>query len=308
MSSVVGRGEAVGGDHHDLVEDEAVALAREIEVAVVGEVDRRRLVGRRRVVQAQFVRVGERVDHRHVERPRVPLVAVRAAMGECHRLSVLHPEHVRLPHDLVEADVATVQVVRPVVGGEVISPAVQCERAFGDPVADAADRRAEVRRAGEIRLQRVEPQHDVGRPSGLVGDDELGERGAVSHDLRRHAVAVGEGVDLHGCPVLCLAECGLRNRLRARRRSGLAGGERRRHDDRRGDRQHDEDRAMLFHPCLLPLLHFVLGPIRTVSAQSTHSVAPSGTVTSTIRTRPSRPASRPPSSARTANGTSSRTR
>ena len=55
---VVDRRVVVGGDHQLVVEDRAVALAGEVEVAVVGQVDRRRLVGRGDVVDLQLVVVG----------------------------------------------------------------------------------------------------------------------------------------------------------------------------------------------------------------------------------------------------------
>ena len=57
----VDRRVVVGGEHQLVVVDRRRAGAGEIEVGVIGQVDRRGLVGRRLVVDAELVLVGERV-------------------------------------------------------------------------------------------------------------------------------------------------------------------------------------------------------------------------------------------------------
>ena len=83
--AVVDRREPVGGDHQLVAEDVARAVAGQVEVAVVGQVDRRRLVGRRGVVDPQLVLVGQRVDDRDVEVARIAFLAVRAEVGQLQR-------------------------------------------------------------------------------------------------------------------------------------------------------------------------------------------------------------------------------
>src|ERR1043166_8330073 len=92
--------------------------AGEVVVVVLREVDDRVLVGRRRVVYAQLVVVGERVDYAHGEVAGVALLAVVAEVGEFERRAAARRAGSRLPDHLVEAADAAVQVVGRVVGGE----------------------------------------------------------------------------------------------------------------------------------------------------------------------------------------------
>ena len=65
-------GEAVGIDHDFVAQDVAFALAGEVEVGVVGQVDDGRLVGGGGVVDLELVLRGERVDHLRVRVPGKP--------------------------------------------------------------------------------------------------------------------------------------------------------------------------------------------------------------------------------------------
>ena len=56
-------------------------LAREIEIAVVADVDHRRLIGRCLIRHAQLVRIVQRVGRRHIHRPGVTAGAGRAGVG-----------------------------------------------------------------------------------------------------------------------------------------------------------------------------------------------------------------------------------
>ena len=58
------------------------AAARQVEVGMVREIDRRRLVRRGLVVDAQFVVVGQRVGHFDGERAWIALFSVRAGEAE----------------------------------------------------------------------------------------------------------------------------------------------------------------------------------------------------------------------------------
>ena len=81
------RHEAVGAERHAVVED--AALAGEIEEDVVGQVTRRRGVGRRREIDRQLVGgVGQGIGDGHGERARVALFAVRADIGQADRRSI----------------------------------------------------------------------------------------------------------------------------------------------------------------------------------------------------------------------------
>src|SRR5439155_16312492 len=84
---LVGRGVPGGGDHHLMVEDRAKVVAGEVEVTVVGEVDRRHPVRGRLVVEAQLITVGEGAGDRNGEVAGIALLAVRAGARQTNRVA-----------------------------------------------------------------------------------------------------------------------------------------------------------------------------------------------------------------------------
>ena len=81
------------------------------------------------------------------------------------------------------------QVVRAVVGGELVGAAIEREAALGDAVAHAPDNRAEVGLLGQVAVDAVEPEHDIAQLPVAVGGVELGEDRAVGHHLGDHPPA-----------------------------------------------------------------------------------------------------------------------
>ena len=65
----INRRVAIGVDREDVIADPARAVAGEIEVGMTGEIDRGWFVGRRLVVDAQLVVVGQGIDDRTVSVP-----------------------------------------------------------------------------------------------------------------------------------------------------------------------------------------------------------------------------------------------
>ena len=183
----VDRRVAVGVDPQLVVFDRARALAREVEVGVVGQVHHGRLVGGGRVVHLQPVAIVERVDDGHRQPAGEPALAVRAHARELHADARARPHRFTRPHVLVEALEAAVQRVRPVVGVERVGDAVEREPRAADAVAVAADDRAEVRvrrRVGRARVagDRVEAERDVRLAPAPVGHDQLLDDAAVGED------------------------------------------------------------------------------------------------------------------------------
>ena len=146
----VDRGVVVGGEHQFVVVDRGRAVARQIEIGVVREIDGRGLVGRGFVFDAELVLVGEGVGDLRGERARIALFAVGAGVGEDDAFAGGGLERLALPDDLVEAALdAAVERVGRVVDGERVVLAVERELAGGDPIRDAAGRAAEVPLAGD---------------------------------------------------------------------------------------------------------------------------------------------------------------
>jgi hypothetical protein len=175
---------------------ERAATAREVPVRVVGEVDDGRPVRRRAVVDAPFVRRGQRVAHRHVEPAGVVLVAVLARQRQLERDAAVGLRRQRLdrPPALAEAARPAVQSVRAVVARQRVGLAVEREAAVADAVGVAADERAEVRIALFVVGERVEAEDDVGAAAGAVGAAERRDDAAVVDRLQHQAAAVVERV------------------------------------------------------------------------------------------------------------------
>ena len=196
----VDRRVAVGVQPQLVVLDRPGALAGQVEVGVVGQVDVGRLVGRGGVVHLQPVAVVERVDHGHRQRAGEAALAVGARAGQPHaRRSSSVLTGCRRPDDLVEALEPAVQRVRAVVGVERVGDAVERELRAADAVAVAADDRAEVRVGLRVGLARVagdgvEAERDVGLAPAPVGHDELLDDAAVGEDRHRHAARVAQRV------------------------------------------------------------------------------------------------------------------
>ncbi len=197
----------VGVQPEDVVVDVPRPLAGEVPVAVVRQVEDRRLaVDGGAVLDPQVVLTREHVRHVDAQRSGVALLAVRARVVELQPdAAVVRRDDGRGPDLVVEPVDAAVERVRRVVDRQVVRHPVEGERALGDPVRVAADDRPEIRAAGRERavlgdvvVEGREPEHDVGRAAALVGHPELLDRAAVGDDLDHHPLAVVQGVAVDG--------------------------------------------------------------------------------------------------------------
>ena len=133
---------AVRVDLDFMVQDGAIALTRQVEVGVVGQVQHRRLCGRGAVLDFEVVTV-QRVGDVRRQLAGVALVTVRRNEGELHAIGQL----LRAPDAVIEAVGTAVQGLAVVVDGHVVRVAVDGEFALGNAVAVPANDRAEVRAA-----------------------------------------------------------------------------------------------------------------------------------------------------------------
>ena len=123
-----------------------------------GEADRRRRVGGGLVGQRQRVLVD--ADHRRDVEVAGKAVDARGRMvPELHVgvLAAARTQH--FPHVFAEADVAAVQRVAAIVGGELVSFTVEVERGAGDAIAVTADELSEIGGVFEIGRQVRQRQH-----------------------------------------------------------------------------------------------------------------------------------------------------
>lgn len=150
---------------------------------MVGEVDDRRAVGGRRVVEGECARGVEGVRHGDVERSGEPHVAVGAVQGQPHDRGVVAGVTGGLPHSGVEALGAAVQCVAAVVGGDLVGGAVEGEAAVGDAVGEAADESAEEGVLPHVVVERGQGPDDRSGGSVGVGHGEAVQDAAVGEDL-----------------------------------------------------------------------------------------------------------------------------
>src|SRR5581483_7611817 len=98
------------------------------------------------------------------------------------------------------------QVVLAVVLGEGVGGAVEREFSVGDPVCIAADGAAEISFVGDIAVQGVIAQQNVGKPAVAVRRLEADERRAKVGDGHLHTVAIAQNKYLHVPAVRSLAK------------------------------------------------------------------------------------------------------
>jgi hypothetical protein len=168
----VDRCEAGRGDGQFVVVDRAAALARQVPVHVVGEVDDRGPVGGGLVVDAPVAVPGERVRDLRRQRAGVAHLAVGAGAAQDQAHVGAGGELLHGPYVLVEAVGPAVQVVPAVVDGELVVLAVEGEPAAGDAVAVPADDGAEVRAGRLVLLDRPETERHVRVPAVAVREFE----------------------------------------------------------------------------------------------------------------------------------------
>ena len=133
-------------------------IARQREIGMPGEADRRRRVGGGFIGERQRVLV-DADQRRDVEIARKAVDARRRAMPELHVGVPAAAAAQHLPHVFAEAHLAAVQQVRAVVRGEFVCLAIELERGAGDAVAVAADELAEIRGVFEIGREVGQREH-----------------------------------------------------------------------------------------------------------------------------------------------------
>ena len=201
-----------------IVENAAVALAVEIEVGVVRQIDRRLFI-RHRMIENTELSVFKNICHAYVEFPGVVFFTVGRSQVE----TKLVPHDLVIPDLFVEADLAAVQVIAAVVAVKLILHAVDRQLALSDAVAESSDERTQIPAVIFISGDVVIPEDHIRRRAVLGGyDDALDDPPEVEYG--RLPLAVDEIKCEHLAPVLRCSEnplCDHRPFLLARGRSRI---------------------------------------------------------------------------------------
>ncbi len=96
-------------------------------------------------------------------------------------------ERRRLPDYFIETGRATVQMIRAVVGFELIGFTVQFKASLGQTIAKSTNQRAQIRGRLQVRFQLVKTQRNVGEFSVSIRRFNTGDDAAEINDPNLHA-------------------------------------------------------------------------------------------------------------------------
>ena len=151
----------VGFDRQDRVEHIATAGSAQVPVAVVAEVDVGRRVSGGGEGHRQFVRFVETVLGNGGQRSGVTFHAVRADQREADAGVIAIVECLGVPKQVVETDVATVQMMATMVFGHLVGFPVDRKLSLSDSIGKPADGRSEMRMTVDVGQQRIEREIHV---------------------------------------------------------------------------------------------------------------------------------------------------
>ena len=159
------QGVAVGFDLQQMVINIAVSV--QVEIAVVGEIDDRILIGFGIVVDGQAV-ASPTHGYLNVQIAGVALLAVGGQSGKNHRISLLSAG----PEVLVEALLAAVEMVWTVVGKQGVGFAVQRKNTALDSISETTNGGTQIAIVSDVFFQGVVAQHNIHRIPRLVRHDD----------------------------------------------------------------------------------------------------------------------------------------
>ena len=191
---IVGGSVMGGGEGGDVIEDGTTVMPGEVEVAMVSQIAEGGGVGGSPVVDDQLIVVGEGVADGDREAARVAFLAGGAGVTELDTGTDIVDERFRPPEFFVEAGRTTVQMMRTVVGGQLVFFAVEGENASGDAIGTPAHIGPEVGMASQIILELVETQDNVGELTLLVGDVDFGDDATVVDAADHDIVGVDQSI------------------------------------------------------------------------------------------------------------------
>ena len=180
-----------------MAEDGAGGVAGQIQVGVIGQVDRWGAVRDGLVLDAEGVVVGELVQDLSGELPWISLLSPSAYIIEAHGGPRVTASRLGIPESLVEATDTTVEVVGGQIGGELVVDPVEVEAGIGDAVGDAPDSTAEVGEIGLVLRDRVEAEKDIADITFAGGDGQFGGGRSQGDDPQGGAVATGQSKAIH---------------------------------------------------------------------------------------------------------------
>ena len=103
---------------------------------MVGQIDDCILIAYSPVINAKFIVICQGVGYLRVQAPRIILLSIRA---DVFQLQLVFSACCRVPDDLVKSPRSAVEVVRAIVGRQLIINSVQLKLPIGNAVSIAPD-------------------------------------------------------------------------------------------------------------------------------------------------------------------------
>src|ERR1700691_3199506 len=187
-------------------EDVAIALALQIEVRMIGQIQHSIFIGGRRILNAQGTAT-QGVSHSRRERARKTLLPILAHVGKFDSIRDLF----RRPHHLVEAADATMKRVVAVILWNGIGMTVELEVAMRDAICVAADDASEMRSLRYVLLDRIDTQNHIVELSLSIGRAQRNNDPSVSDDAD-FDLAIRQRVEIDSSSLRCTPKRLLVNR------------------------------------------------------------------------------------------------
>lgn len=160
------------------------AMSRQVEVAVIGEVERSLIAGHRQNLCDKLVVFGQLHLNLAEHISRISLIQVRINVSQSEGRSL----DKSLPVELVEAHDSSVQMVLSIdVLRQIVRLPVEIESGSSNAICHASNNRPKVRILRvKVLLQLVESHDDVSDDGSMgVGDLDSANNGPVADDLRK---------------------------------------------------------------------------------------------------------------------------
>ena len=185
------QGDQVGRDRQHAAHRHLQQLARgrhrgvagEVEIGMVGGVERRRRVARGLELEQQPV-AGHAVARQHLEVARIAFLAGRRAVVQLQHVG---PLRLHRPQPAPEPEQPAVQVVAPFVGRQRVGLPVEAVARPADAVGISPDQFAEEGRIVETGARIAKAQHHLHRIAGMAAHAQPGEDPAQVEHLRFQA-------------------------------------------------------------------------------------------------------------------------
>ena len=134
-------------------------VTRQIEVAVVGQIDRCCLVSGGFEIDAKFIVIVERIRNFDLHGTRIAFLAIRTGVAEDNPMMV--HKRFRFPENLVKSLKSAMQSIGTIIGSQHIVFAIEGKARLGNPVSHTAYSSPKVRMASQITFNGVKSQRDI---------------------------------------------------------------------------------------------------------------------------------------------------